>query len=145
MESPNCLLAAHAEPITDGLYLVLDQVSEPTHVLLPLASTAVTPNGLTIYQFNASTVSHMVYRWKGKLNLMPWPTTLHFSRVRALSYTNLVFRTYADGVLIDTQLVTDSNLVRLPGLDSHDSYEFEFIGTNTVRTQGAFESPSEIV
>lgn len=136
--------AVHSDPITDHLYLVLDENNEPTDVLLPLASTAVVPDGLTIFQFDGDDTSDMVFRWKGKLNLMARPTTLHFSRVRALGYDNLVFKTYADGVLIDSYVVTSSNLVRLPGIDSPDSYEFELIGTSTARTFAADEHPDEV-
>jgi len=136
--------ALHSDPITDALYLVLDENNEPTDVLLPVASTAVVPDGLTIYQFDGDDESSMVFKWRGKLHLMPWPTTMQFSRVRALNYTNLVFRVFANGVLLSDRLVADSKLVKLPALSAKDDYEFELVGTSSVRTALAVESSEEI-
>jgi hypothetical protein len=136
--------AVHSEPETDHLYLVIDANAEPTDVLLPTASTAVVGDGKTIYTFDGDDSSQMVFRWRGKLNLMPWPTTFQLARVRGADYVNLVFNTYADGVLIDQQRVTNGNLFKLPALDSHESYEFEFVGTSTVRTGLALQHASEV-
>jgi hypothetical protein len=88
--------AMHTDPLTDSMHLVLDVNSEPTDAALPLASTAVTPNGLRLFQFDAAPDSDMVFRWRGKLNLMPYPITLTIAQVRAASFTNLVAKFYAD-------------------------------------------------
>jgi hypothetical protein len=126
--------ASHSDPLTDHLYLVLDEVNEPTDALLPVPPAPVTADGLTIFQFDADETVDMTYQWKGKLHLMPVPTTLHFAKVRAGDVVNLLFRTYADGVLVDTQVIDATTLqFRLPGADSHESYEFELIGTSSVR------------
>lgn len=126
--------AAHSDPITDNLYLVLDENNEPTDELLPVASTAVVPDGLTIYQFDGDDASLMVFRWKGKLNLLPAPGAFQFARVRAYDYTNLVIRVYADGAEIDAYRVVNNKLTRIPALEDHDDYEIELIGTSTTRT-----------
>lgn len=133
--------AAYSDALTDHLYLVLDDVDEPDDELLPITPAPVTANNLTIFRFDASPTVNMTYRWRGKLHLMDRPATLHFMRLRAAGYANLVANVYADGVLIDSFIVTDSNLTRLPGADSHDSYELELVGTSTVRSATAAQHP----
>lgn len=136
--------AAYSDPLTDHLYLVLDSVTEPDDVLLPVVPAPVTADGLTIFQFDGDDATLMTYRWRGKLNLMNRPTTLHFLRARAAEYTNLVVNVYANGVVIDSFVATDSNLSRLPGLDSYDSYELEVVGTSTVRSIASGANPDEV-
>ena len=85
--------AVYSDPVTDNLYLVLDQDSEPTNTLLPVASTAPTPDDKTIYQFNGGT-SSMVYVWKSKLYMLSRPKSFVFAKVRAQSYNNTVFEFY---------------------------------------------------
>ena len=136
--------AVHVDPLTDAMYLVLDVSSEPVNAALPLASTAVVPNGLRIYQFDAG-ASDMVYRWRGRLNLTPHPITLSIAQVRALSFTNLVVRVYGGGALIYERVLTDAREFTLPALDSFDSYELELIGTSTARTAQAAEDVLELL
>jgi hypothetical protein len=136
--------AMHTDPLTDSMHLVLDVNSEPTDAALPLASTAVTPNGLRLFQFDAAPDSDMVFRWRGKLNLMPYPITLTIAQVRAASFTNLVAKFYADGVLIKTKTLTGQKEFTIPAKDDHDSYELELIGTNTVRNMQAAEDVMEL-
>jgi len=135
--------AGHADPLTDKLYLVLDVNSEPTDVDLPLASSAVVPNGQTIFQFDAG-ASSMVYRWRGKLYLMPWPTTLKVCRVRAAAFDNLVLRVYANGVQIMKKVLTSEPAFTLPARKAYTSYEFELMGTSTVRGHQAAEDMGEL-
>jgi hypothetical protein len=136
--------AAFSDPLTDHLYLVMDEVDEPTDPILPNPPVPVEGDGLTIYQFDGDEEGLLTYRWRGKLNLLDRPSTLHFARARALEYDNLVARVYANGVLIDTFLVTDEELVRLPGLDSYNTYELELIGTSTARSIAAAEHPDQV-
>lgn len=138
--------APYVDPLTDGLYLVLDQNNEPTNVLLPIPSSAVTPNGHTIFQFDADPSNNLVYRWRGKLNEMPFPTTLLISELRALLSVidNLVFRVYGDGVLIYERRIASEREFVLPGRKTYDSYEFEFIGTTRVKTHQAAEDVMEL-
>lgn len=138
--------AMFADPLTDRLYLVLDDNDEPSSPYLPLASTAPVPDGRTIYEFNAATGSgHMVYRWKGKLNLLPHPAAFCYCRVKAAAYDNLMVRLYGDGDLVFEQVVTSSEPFTLPMLDEYDSAEIEFLGTSRVRTVQFAESIEEIV
>lgn len=138
--------AIHVDPLTDGLYLVLDANAEPTDALLPVSSTAVTPTGHTIFRFDAHPTNNLVFRWRGRLNQMPYPTALPIAQIRSLLplINNLVFRVYADGVMIHEQRITDAREFTLPAKDAHDSYEFEFVGTTSVQTQQAAEDVMEI-
>lgn len=135
--------AVHVSPVTDALYLVLESNDEPTHVQLPLPSSAVEPDGTTIFQFDADEENAMVYRYRGRYNLMPFPVTLRMARVRALTFTNLVVRLYANGVLVFTKVVANGNEFVLPAAKAYETYELELIGTSTVRGVHAVEKVEE--
>lgn len=126
--------AVFVDPEADALYVVMDANTEPTDVLLPLASTAVTPDGLTIFEFNAEDGDgDMVYRWRGKLNLLPYEQALRIGRVRAAGYDNVVVSHYGDGVLIKQRLISGSDTFTVPARKSYETYEHELVGTSTVR------------
>lgn len=134
--------AAYSDPLTDHLYLVLDEVNEPDDELLPVPpEPIVDPDGLTIYQFDGDDTTRMTFRWKGKLNRMNRPATMHFMRVVAIEYDNLVANVYANGVMIDSFVVTGANdeATRIPGLDSYNTYELELVGTSSAQSMTAAE------
>lgn len=135
--------AVHVDPLTDALYLVLDANSEPTDVLLPEPGTAPTVNGKKIYEFDAGSGS-LVFRWRGKLNLMPYPVTFEIAQVRAPSYANIVLRVYGDGALIHERVLTNIREFVLPAFDTYDTVELELIGTTTVRTVQVAEDVQEL-
>lgn len=136
--------ARHADPLTDNLYLVLDEDDEPSTAYLPLASTAPTPDGLTIFTFNAEDGDgHMAYQWKGKLNLLPYTACFSYFQVRAEDYTNLLMRVYADGEMIFEEAITSKEPGAMPLLDGYDSFEVELLGTSRVRTVQFAEDISE--
>lgn len=137
--------AAFSDPLTDKLFLVLDDVDEPADVYLPLASTAPAPNGATIYEFNAEAgAGHLVYRWRGKLHLLPRPAAFLYCQVKAASYANLVLRLYADGVQFFEHVVTSSEPFTLPMLDDYEAFEVEVLGTSSVRTLQFAEGIEEL-
>lgn len=144
VELPYHASSAYSDPLTDHLYLVLDQNNEPTDGALPLASTAVAATGKTIFQFDGDAASNMVYRWRGKLNLFQHPKTPHMGRVRALSYANLIAKFYGDGVLLLTKVITSAKEFKLPALKAFESYEMELIGTSTSRSIQAAEDVTEL-
>ncbi len=126
--------AVFVDPEADALYVVMDANTEPTDVLLPVASTAVTPDGVTIFEFNATTGNgDMVYSWKGKLNLLPYAMALRIGRVRAAAYDNLLVAHYGDGVLLKQRVVSDGDTFTVPARKSYDTYEIELVGTSRVR------------
>lgn len=135
--------AVFCDPEFDSLHLVLLENAEPTHESLPEASTAPTPDGVTIYEFDAAADSRMVYRWRGKLNLMPRPVALRVARVFAETYANVVMNVYANGVLLKTKLLASSRSFKLPAKKDYETYEVEFIGTSTVRLYEAGERMGE--
>lgn len=126
--------AVFVDPEADALYVVMDANTEPTDVLLPVASTAVTPDGATIFEFNAATGNgDMVYSWKGKLNLLAYAMALRIGRVRAADYDNLLVAHYGDGVLLKQRVVSDGDTFTVPARKSYDTYEIELVGTSRVR------------
>jgi hypothetical protein len=139
--------AMHVDPLTDALYLVLDRNDEPTDVLLPLDSTAPTPTGQQVYRFDSPAGDgHMVFRYRGKLHLMPHPIAVTLARIRAAGYDNLLWRLYADGVQVHEAVVTNSRPFRCFPLDSTaETYELEILGTSTVRGQAIAEGMAELL
>jgi hypothetical protein len=129
--------ALYADPLTDRLFMVLDAINEPVEAALPVASTAPALGSSpfkTIYQFDAHATNKLRYQHRGKLHLTPYPATLGLGRVQAGDFTNLVMRTYGDGSVIQTKVVSDARAFPLPALAARDSYEVEFVGTSRVRT-----------
>lgn len=125
--------AVFSDPLTDNLQLVLDEDDEPTTNYLPLPSTAPTVDGLTIYTFNAEDGDgHMVYRWRGKLNLLKHPTSFGFCQVRAESYENILLKLYANGDQFFEQVITSEEPFTLPMVDDYTQVEIELLGTSRV-------------
>lgn len=136
--------APYADPITDNLYLVLDEDTEPTSTELLQPSTAPTPDGFTIYQFDGDDASQMVQSWRGKLNLLPNPTTFVIAQVKADDYLNLVLKLYADGVLFFEQAIVSSEEFTVPMVDEYVTFEWEVVGTSRVRTLQIAEDVMEL-
>ena len=137
--------AAYVDPLTDSLYEVMDVNSEPVEALLPVASTAPTITALTIFKFDAHATNRIRYQWRGKLHLLPFPGTMHFARVDAEDFTNLVLRIYGDGTLIDARRVTSNRAFRIHTEGAaYDSYEAELVGTSRARTLQVSQTVAEM-
>jgi len=134
--------AVHADPVTDNLYLVLDENDEPISPYLPGAGTAPIPDGQTLYQFDGDDASLMTYLWRGRLNLVEQPYAPAFHRVQAADFDALIARAYQDGDVMFERVVT-SNVEFRGGRRNlaEVSYEQELIGRSRVR---AFESAEDI-
>jgi hypothetical protein len=135
--------AVHVDPLTDAMFVLLGVNSEPTDASLPLASTAVAASTTVIYQWDAHATNKIVYRWKGKLNLMPYETTLHFGRLKAEDYTNVLARVYGDGAEIFEKVGVSEIVYRVPGTRTYSKYEQELMGTSRVRTYQLAQDPME--
>jgi hypothetical protein len=137
--------AMHADPLTDTLYLVLDSDDEPEDDLLPLPSTAPTPNGQVIYAFDSPAGSgHMVYRHRGRLNLLPRPAAFTYCRVKAEEFTNVVLRLYGDGVVLLEMAVANDDAFTLPMSNAYNRFELEVIGTSRVYSVEVAEDVGEL-
>jgi len=137
--------AAHADPVTDSLYLALDENDEPTTPYLPVPSTAPVPDGMTIYQFDGDPDSLMAYLYRGRLNLVPAPYAPSFVRVMADDFDNLVVRGYQDGLLQFEKVATSDEEFRVQtDSTAKKSYEQELIGTSRVQTFQTAEDIGEI-
>jgi hypothetical protein len=114
-------------------------------VYLPLPSTAPTnTNGLNIFQFNSPDGDgRMVYRWRGKLNLLAHPAAFNYCQVRADDFDNLVLRLYADGTLLSEDVIISETPFTLPLVDDYTTFEIELLGTSRVRTVQVAEDISE--
>lgn len=126
--------AAHVDPLTDSLHLVLDLLDEPASPYLLEASSAPTPDGQTIYKFDGDDTGKLVYRWRGKLNQLPWPACFQIVKVRAADFDNLLLRVYVDGDLLLEDVITSATPDTMPMLDDYQEVEIELIGTS--RAQG---------
>jgi hypothetical protein len=139
-------IARYADPITDNLYVVPQTDDEPSDVYLPLPSTAPDVDGFTIYQFDSPDGDgDMVYRWRGKLNLLERPACFQYAQVKAEDYTNLVLKLYGDGVSIFERVITSQREFTLPTLNEYATLEMEVLGTSRVRTVQIGETVMELV
>ncbi|MBX3603183.1 MAG: hypothetical protein KF863_21390 [Rubrivivax sp.] len=136
--------AAHADPLTDSLHLVLDAVDEPAAPYLPQPSTEPTPDGSTIYQFDGDPANRMAYRWRGKLNLLPRPVCFQMCEILAAEFDNVVLRLYADGELLLERVLTSREEFTLPMVEDYREFEIEFVGTSRVRTAQVAEDVLEL-
>jgi len=138
--------AAYVDPITDTMYLVLDEDNEPDTAALPIPpQLPVYIDSKTIYQFEGSDTDLMVYRWRTKLWLEPYPMFHSIAQVRAETYFNLVARFYGDGMLLDEIVIDGEVEFTLTAPDAaYNTFEMELIGTDTVRVFQAADNVLEL-
>lgn len=133
--------AAYADPMSDNLYLVLDTNEEPTDDLLPVASTAPVPDGVTVYRFNGDPTSNMVYRWRSKLYVLSRPASFMKVVVKADAFTNTVVKCYKQvltagvwtDVLVREMVVTSEDPMPLPVGDDYTRCWWEVLSTNAIQ------------
>src|SRR5258708_898333 len=122
--------------------------------MFPLASSVVTPDGITIYQFNGDVASKMVYRWKSKLYLLRDPTAFLKAQVKSLTYTNTVIRFYRQGwsqvyqvwqdVPLREVVVESEDLITLPMNQDYTRFWWEVLSTDTIETVQIVEDAGEL-
>jgi hypothetical protein len=84
----------------------------------------------------------LTYQWKSKMFTFPDLIAFTCFRVNAETYP-VTFTLYKDGVVHHTEVVTDSNIRRLPTGYGHD-YEMELQGQGEVYAVQVAQSPREI-
>ncbi len=140
--------AAYVDPVEDKMYLVLDEVDEPTDTYLPLpANPPAYANGTTVYEFEGAASEKMVYRYRSKLWLLDHPSYLSIAQVKAEDFDNLLVRFYADGDQIHEETVAGEAEFTLPaagGGDGYTTFEIELLGTSTVRVVQAADDVNEL-
>jgi hypothetical protein len=146
--------ALFADPLTDNLYMVLDQNTEPTDDMLPLPSTAPVPDGITIFQFNGDSDSGMVYRWRSKLYELTRPAAFQWAQIRAGDYRNTVARFYRQrydpvyqiwvDVLLREVVVESMKPFRLPARQDYEKFWWEVISTDPIETVQVAETVEEL-
>lgn len=141
-------IAVHANPITDNLYLVLNEIDEPSNNYLPVSSSVpMIGSGPveTIYHFDSEDgIGDLTYSYR-KFYLLPYPVCFQFAQVKAEDYDNLLLNIYADGLLIFNRTVVSDEPFRLPLTDTYVEFEYEFVGTSTVRTAQFVEDIRELL
>lgn len=101
--------------------------------------------GTTIYEFDSEDGDgDMVYRWRGKLNLLERPACFQYAQIKADDYANLMFRIFANGEQIFERVIASHDEFTLPTLNEYETVEIELLGTSRVRTVQIAESVEEL-
>jgi hypothetical protein len=93
-------------------------------------------DGSSIYQWEGDNANQQSYTWKSGKIRMKTPVNLGAARVEAETYTDVVFKLYAEiagtMTLKSTVTVADDEPFRLPGGFLSSVFEIELTGTDTV-------------
>jgi hypothetical protein len=144
--------AGYSDPLTDSLFLVLDQNSPPGPPGSP-ASGQFTVNGGTLYRFDEYDGSppgfnaKIPYRWKSKSYLLPYAADFRFAVVKAESYDDLTMVLYANGQSYYSVEVTGDTEIALPTpprTSTATQFHVELYGTARVYSLQIAEDVSEI-
>ncbi len=119
--------AAAVDIKQDALYMVLDSYTDAAGEF----DSGITADGLTLYQWNAST-DLLPYEWNSKLWLLPHPMALQWCRVRASEYTDIVISFFADGSLLYTKTVTDNKAFRIRVRQDYSKLTFMLEGSSEI-------------
>jgi hypothetical protein len=85
-----------------------------------------------IFKWEGDTSLNYTYTWRsGKIRL-PSKVNLGAVLVEAASYEAIIFKLYADGVLVSSLLIPDGDPVRLPGGFLSNIYEVEVISADII-------------
>ncbi len=137
--------AVYTDPIEDKLYMVLTEDNEPDDPLLPIpADPPAHIDGSTVFEFEGNPSVSMIYRFRGKLWLLPHPGWLTIFQVKAEDYDNILLRIYGDGAQIDELVVTEETEFTLAAADRYTRLEYEVLGTSTVRVLQGAEDITEL-
>jgi hypothetical protein len=123
--------AAHADPISDNLFLVLDQFNSLDVSGIPAPPADPDPDGRTIYRFNAN--GPMTYSWASKVYLTRG-VAAQYGRIHADSYDNLLLQVYGDGNLVAQLVITSDEVFTLPANEDYRTFQYVLIGTDPVQT-----------
>jgi hypothetical protein len=128
--------AAYNDPLSDHLYLVLDAYQEPVDALLPPApgDPGLPVDGHAVHQFDGDFGRRMLFRWRGKLWLLPGRTAFQQARVKAGDYSQLALRIFRDGVLLLAKPILNGAPFTLPMGQDYEAVEYELTGTSRTRT-----------
>lgn len=119
----NNVVAAYADPKTDVLYFI------------------VSPNQLATWDTDADSLE---YRWKSKVYMMPYPTSLEAAQVRGSNFgAGITFKLYGDGAAFFTKTVTaDGEFVVTPAVPKE--VQVEVTGKATIKVLEAANDMEEL-
>lgn len=124
--------AVYTNPLTDKLYLVLDEnFIEPT----TLADSQVNPDAHTVYSFDTFTgiglTPFLPYKWTSKLHQLPKPTCFRMAQVKAIDYIDITLKVIVNGSQIFSSQIFDNKEFVLPDHEA-TTIQFSISGTSQV-------------
>ncbi len=135
--------AVYTDPLTDTLYLVLDENDEPSDPL-GVAPVDVPSPGNIVYAFDTDTENKLTYSYSTKLWEMTSPTNFQIAQVKARDYENVVARFLVDGVDVYGKRVTSNKPFVLPAITAESTFQMKLIGTSDVTQIEAAEDVGEL-
>lgn len=124
--------AVYADPLTDRLFLVLDENDPP---VISGSNNQVVPDGATIWAFDAyeggsptGLTPFLPVSWLGKIYQLPHPIELEYAQLKSLAYGNQTLVFYADGASYYTKEITGVREFRLPRVEAATTYQVQIVG-----------------
>jgi hypothetical protein len=99
--------------------------------------------GGTIYKWEASATLRP-YSWESKIFQPPRPSNFGFAQVIADDYSNVMFKLFADGMLIHTEVVSSDEPFPLPADALNTRFVIGLYGTSRVTLAAMAESITEL-
>lgn len=140
----NHAIAVYSNPVTDTLYMVLDQSGEPGDAMLPYASSMPAATGNTIFAWDADPAHWMTYRWHSKVYQLERPTAFQFAQVKCMSgYGLAVFKLILDGIPRYSRVINSVDEFRIPAIEA-TTLEYELIGLSRISSVQIAEDVMEL-
>jgi hypothetical protein len=124
--------AVYADPLTDRLFLVLDENDPP---VISGSNNQVVPDGATIWAFDSyeggspiGLTPFLPTSWLTKLYQFPLPIELQYAQLKSLAYGNQTLIFYAGGVSYYSKEVTSMREFRLPHVEVARTYQVQIVG-----------------
>jgi len=136
--------ASYSDPLTDALFLVLDDVSDTIISGSPFDYQTPNADGRTIFEFDGDPATPLARTWRGKVNLLERPTAFAICQVKAEDYSSILLRLYADGALLTEVTVTSQEEFTLPLSNEYTKFEIEVYGTSRVYSIQVAEDVMEL-
>jgi hypothetical protein len=140
--------AMFVDPVTDKLYLVLDENNPPTTHGTPNTNQVVA-DGITIHAFDSyeggspSLTARLPFYWRGRLHQLDRETCFKIASVNALDYDDLTMLLIGDGSVFDSLQVENGREFTVVETDVED-IEIALSGTSRVCSVDVAEDVDEL-
>lgn len=135
--------AVYTDPLTDILYLVLDENEEPSDPLGEVPVDVPAPGDI-VYSVDTDEENKLAYSYTTKLWETGSPTNFQYCRVRARDYANIVVKFYVDGVNVYSKRILNNQPFTLPAVAAENTFQMKLIGTSTITQIDAAEQVDEL-